>query len=47
MDDLCKRGRESMTKTQEAYIDVYKQLGLHKVKFVPYRREDISAIVLD
>lgn len=47
MDDLCKRGKLAMNNTQEAYIQMYRDLGLHRVKFVPYRNDGISAISLD
>lgn len=49
IEDICRRGRESFTPTQEAYIETYRKLGLHRVKFVPYRNDgymqSMSAIV--
>jgi hypothetical protein len=45
MDDVCKRGKAALTSLHEAQISLYKELNLHKVKFVPYRNADISEVI--
>jgi len=45
IEDVCKKGKSALTSTHDAQIDLYKRLGLHKVKFIPYRNADMSDIL--
>ncbi len=44
IDDICKKGKSAFTKIHDAQIELYKQLGLHRTRFVSYQNDYSAAM---